>query len=311
MTLARTRRALAAAAAAALALPFAARAQDPASDRAAELLASLTLEQKAGQLFMSWSLTRQSGDNHEQLLRWVRDAELGGVILSLGAVEDAAGLVPKLQAAAKVPLLLAGDFEGGVWFRLDGATELGNNMLFGATGSEWLCEQAGRITGEEAKALGFHWVFAPVLDVNSNPANPIINVRSFGEDPERVATFGSAYVRGVQGTGLIACGKHFPGHGDVATDSHLEMPTVPGDAARLHAVELRPFAAAVRAGLASIMTGHLAVPGLGVDPKLPATLSPHVLGDVLRQELGFDGLIVTDALDMGGVKNAFPANEVA
>ena len=286
-------------------------AQDPAE----QLLQQLTLEQKAGQLFMSWSLSRSAGEgaanNHEKLLGWVRDAELGGVILSLGTVEDAAALIPKLQAASKVPLLLAGDFEGGVWFRLSGATELGNQMLVGATRSARLAEGMGQVTAQEAKALGFHWVFAPVLDVNSNPANPIINVRSFGEQPELVARLGSAFARGVRGEGLIACGKHFPGHGDVDSDSHLALPTVPGDGARLRAVELRPFAVAAKEGLESVMTGHLAVPGLGEESNVPATLSHKILHDVLRDELGFTGLVVTDALEMGGVKNAFPPGEVA
>lgn len=294
-----------------LATSLLAQTPPPAQASVEARLQALTLEQKAGQLFMSWSLSRAEAGNHEKLLQWVRDAELGGVILSLGTVADAAELIPKLQAAAKVPLLLAGDFEGGVWWRLSGATELGNQMLFGATRSAWLCEEAGRITGEEAKALGFHWVFAPVLDVNSNPANPIINVRSFGEDPELVARFGAAFARGVRGTGLLACGKHFPGHGDVDSDSHLALPTVPGDRERLHRVELRPFAAAAQEGLESVMTGHLAVPGLGEDPTIPATLSPLILGDVLRRELGFTGIVVTDALEMGGVKNAFPPGEVA
>lgn len=299
---------------AAVLLPVASAQDDGATSRSAEeLLAELTLPQKAGQLFMSWSLTRPTADgaNHEQLLQWIHEAELGGIILSLGDVEQAAKLVPELQQASRVPLLMAGDFEGGVWFRLDGATELGNNMLMGAGRSEWLTEQAGRVTGEEAAALGFHWVFAPVLDVNSNPDNPIINVRSFGEDPELVARLGAAFVRGVQGAGQIACGKHFPGHGDVSSDSHLELPTVPGDGDRLRRVELRPFGVAAKAGLGSVMTGHLAVPGLGEDPKLPATLSKLILGDVLRDELGFTGLVVTDALEMGGVKNAFAPGEVA
>jgi beta-glucosidase-like glycosyl hydrolase/CubicO group peptidase (beta-lactamase class C family) len=313
---------------AAFALAFPLRAQDPPPAREVEdpveaLLAKLSLEQKAGQLFLSWSLSRSEtkaghGDdgqpaknNHEQLLAWVREAELGGVILSLGSVDEAARLVPQLQAAAKVPLLLAGDFEGGVWFRLHGATELGNQMLVGATGSSELAEAMGRVTGEEARALGFHWVFAPVLDVNSNPSNPIINVRSFGEDPQLVARLGSALVRGVRSTGLIACGKHFPGHGDVSTDSHIGLAMVPGDAARLQRVELSPFAAAVQAGLDSVMTGHLGVPGLGEEPNVPATLSRRILTGVLREQLGFQGLIVTDALEMGGVKDAFAPGEVA
>jgi len=278
---------------------------------AAAALARLSLEQKAGQLFVAWSLSRPNGDNHERLLRSVEEVGLGGVILSLGSVEHAAALIPKLQEAAAVPMLLAGDFEGGVWFRLDGATELGNQMLVGATGDARLAEAMGRVTGDEAKALGFHWVFGPVLDVNSNPANPIINVRSFGEDPGLVSRLGRAFARGVRSAGLISCGKHFPGHGDVASDSHLELPTVPGDGDRLRQVELRPFRDAAREGLESVMTGHLAVPGLGERPDVPATLSPRILGDVLRGELGFTGLVVTDALDMGGVKNALPPGEVA
>jgi len=280
-------------------------------DPVAPRLAAMDLEQKAGQLFVAWSLSRPDGDNHERLLAAVRDAGLGGVILSLGSVDDAAALVPRLQAAAKVPLLLASDFEGGVWHRLDGATELGTQMLVGATGSPELAEAMGRVTAQEAKALGFHWVFAPVLDVNSNPDNPIINVRSFGEDPALVATLGCALARGVRSQGLLPCGKHFPGHGDVDSDSHLALPTVPGDGARLRAVELRPFAAAARDGLESIMTGHLAVPGLGEAPDVPATLSHHILTDLLRGEFGFAGLVVTDALEMGGVKHAFPPGEVA
>lgn len=271
----------------------------------------LTLERKAGQLFVAWTLSRTDGDNHERLLAAVRDAGLGGVILSLGSVDDAALLVPQLQAAATVPLLIAGDFEGGVWNRLAGATELGTQMLVGATGSAALAESMGRVTAREAKAIGCHWVFAPVLDVNSNPDNPIINVRSFGEDPERVAKLGAAFVRGVQQEGLLACGKHFPGHGDVDTDSHLALPTVHGDGERLRRVELRPFAAAMRAGLASVMTGHLAVPGLGESVDVPATLSHVVLHDVLRDELGFEGLVVTDALDMGGVRKDWDPGEVA
>ena len=277
----------------------------------AATLASLSLKEKAGQLFVSWSLSRPDGDNHDQMMRWVEEAGLGGVILSLGTTEDAATLIPKLQAKAKVPLLLASDFEGGVWWRLKGGTELGNQMLVGATESEELAEGMGRVTGEEAKALGFHWVFAPVLDVNSNPDNPIINVRSFGEDPKLVSKLGRAFARGVRQSGLLSCGKHFPGHGDVDSDSHLALPTVPGDRERLMEVELAPFCAAAEDGLESVMTGHLAVPGLGEDPAVPATLSRKILHDVLREELGFTGLVVTDALDMGGVKNALAPGEVA
>jgi beta-glucosidase-like glycosyl hydrolase len=220
----------------------------------AERLAALSLEEKAGQLLVAWTLSRPStltgreGD-HERVIALVRDAGLGGVIVSTGSVGDCAELVPRLQAAAKVPLLLSSDFEGGVWWRLEGATQLGNQMLVGAGGSAVLAEAMGRVTAAEAKALGVHWVLAPVLDVNNNPQNPIINVRSFGEDPHLVGRLGAAFARGVRSQGLLPCGKHFPGHGDVAVDSHHAMPTVPGDAARLREVELRPFARCIDDGL--------------------------------------------------------------
>ena len=269
----------------------------------------LTLREKVGQLFVAWTLSAKEGqeDSRSALLEYVRDGWVGGVILSLGTTEEAADLVRELQDAAyrfgPPNLILAGDFEGGVSFRLAGATEMGNQMLVGATRQARLARAMGEVTGQEARALGIPWVFAPVLDVNSNPNNPIINVRSFGEDPVVVSRLGAAFVEGVQAAGALACGKHFPGHGDVSSDSHLELPTVPGDAERLRRVELAPFAAASAVGLGSIMTGHLAVPGLGEDPAVPATLSKRILVDVLRQELGFTGLVVTDALDMGGVKN--------
>ncbi|GAB4137687.1 MAG: glycoside hydrolase family 3 N-terminal domain-containing protein [Planctomycetota bacterium] len=277
------------------------------------ILSSLTLEQKAGQLFVSWILASSVRDEAElgELERRIAEVGLGGVIASLGTVEDAADLAARLQRSARIPLLLAGDFEGGVAFRFRGATDMGNQMLVGATGLVRLARAMGEVTAGEAKALGYHWVLAPVLDVNSDPANPIINVRSFGEDPSRVAAMGRAFAAGVRARGLIPCGKHFPGHGDVTTDSHLDLPTVPGGAERLRAVELVPFAAACADGLETVMTGHLSVPGLGERPDVPATLSTRILSGVLRGELGFSGAVVTDALDMGGARKKLPPEEVA
>ena len=285
-------------------------------DRVEQVLARLTLEQRAGQLLTSFIFARADGDVRASLLGHVRELGLGGVILSLGSTAQAADLVDELQAAALesrsgLPLMVAGDFEQGLAFRLYDATDLGPAMLLGATGSRRLARDAGTVTAREGRALGFRWNFAPVLDVSINPRNPIINVRSFGEDPGRVAALGQSFVDGLQAGGMLACGKHFPGHGDVETDSHLALATVPGNRARLDRVELRPFRAVVRTGIASIMTGHLAVPGLGEKPGVPATLSPRILTGLLREQLQFDGLVVTDALDMGGVKNAFPPEEVA
>lgn len=298
--------------------PLAAQATDLAAAAdalARQWLAPLSLEQRAGQLFVAWTLSRADGpahaNNHTRLLQQVQSAGLGGVIVSLGTTAEAAALVDRLQAAAPVPLLVAGDFEGGVWWRLRGATELGNQMLVGASRSPRLAFAMGQATAKEALALGCPWVLAPVLDVNDNPQNPVIHVRSFGAEPDLVGKLGAAFTQGVASGGALACGKHFPGHGNVDTDSHLALPTVPGTAARLRAVELPPFAAAIRAGLPSVMTGHLAVPGFGEAADLPATWSQHILGTILRAELGFQGLLVTDALDMGALVERAPAGEAA
>ncbi|MEQ1631681.1 MAG: glycoside hydrolase family 3 N-terminal domain-containing protein [Planctomycetota bacterium] len=275
-------------------------------------MSRLDLEQKAGQLFVSWIRADADATERARIEGFVREVGLGGVILSLGSVDEAAAVVTQMQAASALPLLVAGDFEGGVAFRLQGATQMGNQMLVAASGLTRLATAMGRVTGHEAAALGAPWVLAPVLDVNSNPANPIINVRSFGEEPQFVAAMGRAFVDGVQEGGeALACGKHFPGHGDVDTDSHLALPTVRGSGELLRARELVPFREAAAAGLGSVMTGHLSVEGLGEEASVPATLSRKILVDVLRNELGFRGLVVTDALDMGGVKNKIAPAEVA
>lgn len=290
-------------------------AQEPtvAQDPVDALLAKMTLPEKAGQVLMVWSLSREAGqaETRRTLLTQVSQLGLGGVVISLGSAAEAAAWVGALQSAATVPLLIAGDFESGCAFRLTGSTDAGKAMLLGAAGSTALVEESARVTAREARALGVQWNFAPVVDVNVNPDNPIINLRSFGEDPLLVSRLGAAYVRGLQDEGVLATAKHFPGHGDVASDSHLTMPTVPGDRARLDAIELAPFRAAIEAGVAAIMTGHLSVPGLGEAPDVPATLSGRIVGEVLRQELGFQGIVVTDALDMGGVKGKHDPVDVA
>ncbi|MCC6782617.1 MAG: serine hydrolase [Planctomycetes bacterium] len=281
------------------------RAQDP---RASAALARLTLEERAAQLLMCWTLTRNDDAYplRDTVRRHVAELGIGGVILSIGELADAPALIADLQARARLPLLCAGDFETGLAFRLRGATEFGPAMLLGAADSVPLAHAAGLWTGREARALGFHWVFGPVLDVNVNPANPVIQVRSFGEDPARVAALGSAFAEGIAEAGVVATAKHFPGHGDVATDSHKALPRVTGDRARLDAVELLPFTVAIDRGLGSIMTGHLAVPALTGDDATPATLSPAVLTGLLRERLGFRGVIVTDALEMGGLAAVSP-----
>jgi len=282
-------------------------------DRAQDLLRRMSLEEKAGRLLMAWSDVREQGQAaaRQQLFALVREGVVGGVVLSRGHREEARRLIEALQGQAPYPLLVAGDFETGLSFRLQGTTHLGTAMLVGATGLSRLAQDAGRITAVEGRALGFHVNFGPVLDVSNNPNNPVIHVRSFGGDPAAVARLGAAYISGLESAGMVATAKHFPGHGDVTKDSHHELPTVPGDRRKLDQVELVPFRTAIRAGVSAIMTAHLAVPGLGERCSVPATLSRKVLGDVLRKELGFGGVIVTDALDMGGITQVEDPHQAA
>lgn len=227
------------------------------------------------------------------------------------STEVARATVAALQGAADVPLLFGIDQEGGPFttYRVDDATIFPGNMALAATGDPNLATAVAAATAEELVYAGFNLNFAPVVDVNSNPDNPIIGVRSFGSSPELVGDFGAAYLAGLEGAGVVAVAKHFPGHGDTGTDSHLELPTVDGDRARLESVELAPFRALIEAGVPAIMTAHVAFPA--IDPALPATLSPAALTGLLREELGFDGLIVTDYMDMDAIVDNFGAGEAA
>lgn len=211
---------------------------------------------------------------------------------------------------AKVPLWITADFEGGVGLRYAGATRLPRAMAMGATGNPDLAYQAGRITADEARALGVQVNFYPVVDVNNNARNPIINIRSFGGDPQLVSRMARAYIRGSQEHGVMATAKHFPGHGDTSTDSHLELPVIDVDRARLNAVELPPFKAAIEEGVGGVMSAHIALPRIETE-NLPATLSPKILSGVLRDELKFRGVIFTDAMTMRGIAAHYPEGEAA
>ncbi len=289
----------------------------------AQTLKSMSLDEKIGQLFAVWAygsfLSTESQD-YKDLLRDVEEKHIGTFAIQtqgspLGVersqVYPTAILVNTLQKHAKVPLLVGADFERGTAMRVEEGTSFPYAMAVAATGRPEDAYTMGKITALEARAVGVPWIFAPDADVNSNPDNPIINTRSFGEDPARVSEFVAAFVRGVEENGGLATAKHFPGHGDTSTDSHLDLATVNGDRARLDRVELVPFRAAIAAGAGSIMTAHLAVPALEPDPDLPATMSPKIMTDLLRGQMGFDGLVVTDALDMGGVTVRYPPGEVA
>jgi beta-N-acetylhexosaminidase len=243
-------------------------------------------------------------EDFQALLDQVRRLKVGCVVVFESEVGSLPTQINALQQASDVPLLIAADMERGMNFRIRrGVVPLPSAMALGATRSEEDARFTGEVTAREGRALGVHWAFAPVADVNSNPANPIINVRSYGEDPELVGRMTAAFVAGAHEGGLLATVKHYPGHGDTASDSHLQLATISGDRERLDRVELRPFRDAIAAGVDAVMLGHIAAPAL--DPSgAPATLSVPI-GSELRTSLGFQGLVVTDAMEMQGVRAAW------
>ena len=250
-----------------------------------------------------------------KLQHWIQDLGVGGVILLGGSAVELKLRSQLLQNWAKIPLLIAADIEEGVGQRFPGATWFPPPMAIGAVAlkdmakAQAYAQEMGNITATEALAIGINWILAPVVDVNNNPQNPVINVRSFGETPETVSQLACAFIQGTQDYPVLTTAKHFPGHGDTATDSHLDLPILPHSLSRLHQVELPPFKAAISAGVDTVMTAHLLIPTL--DEEYPATLSKEILTDLLRQELGFNGLIVTDALVMGAIANRYGADEAA
>lgn len=288
-----------------------------------QTLKKMSLAEKLGQLLMVpffGRFTSTDGPEYRELLRAVEEQHVGGFMLATrvgpqgiarAQVYPTAEVTNNLQDHAQIPLLFGADFERGTVMRLEEGTSFPHAMAVAATGTPQDAYEVGRITALEACAAGVHWIFAPDADVNSNPANPIVNTRSFGEDPHRVASFVSAFTRGVEENGALATAKHFPGHGDTNTDSHLDLPRTNANRNRLDEVELVPFRAAIAAGVSSVMTGHLSVPAFEANENIPATLSHEILTGLLRKKMRFDGLIVTDALDMNGVAARFSPGEVA
>ncbi len=286
----------------------------PHPDPVETLLDSLPLRARVAQLVMPWipgTYAAADDPGYAKARAWVDSLQVGGIIASIGSPLDIAAKLNVLQESAAIPLLVASDLEGGTAMRLLGGTAFPTNMGVGATGRELDAYQMGRITAVEGRAVGIHLDFAPVADVNNNAANPIINTRSFGEDPGAVATLVAAEVQGLQEHGMLATAKHFPGHGDTGTDSHISLPVIDAPWARLDSVELVPFRAAVKAGVTAVMSAHIAMPGVDSGQVRPATLTPSLLTGVLRDSLGFTGLVVTDALDMGGVVKLYGPGESA
>jgi beta-N-acetylhexosaminidase len=302
-------------------------------------LRRMSLDEKVGQLIcvaVNATFLNQDSDAFKALRHQVEDNHVGGIVLFRGPVYESVVLVNRMQSLARYPLLISSDLEAGSGMRFDDTVNLPWNMAVGATDNPDYARRQGALTAHEARALGVQQIYAPVADVNNNAANPVINVRSYGEDPVAVGRFVAAFVEGVQSNGVIATAKHFPGHGDTATDSHRGLPEIDVSRERLNAIELVPFRAAVQSGVGSVMTGHIGIPQ--VDPTavvplprdvklkpidtdeagevvvekgtMPTTLSP-VLNGILRRDLGFEGLIVTDAMSMSGLTLYFTQEEAS
>ena len=318
-------------------ITLAAQARDPL-DRTARrwveaTMKGLTLDQKIGQLITSSASSTflsTDSDDFETLSKRVAALGIGGMhvfggtepvpsvllnptygAVTLGQPLAAASLLNRLQALSAIPLLNTADFEAGVGFRITGATAFPRTMAFGAAGDEALAYEAGRITAIESRALGVHVNFAPVVDVNNNPRNPVINTRAFGEHPEMVGRLGSAYVRGLQAGGMIATLKHFPGHGDTDVDSHIGLPVITHPRARLDILELPPFRAGIAAGAGAVMSAHVQMPAIDPAEFAPATLSRAAVTGLLRGDLAFEGLIYTDSMGMDAVSRRMQPGEAA
>ena len=294
-----------------------ATARLPSPDRLslAEQVAQMVVVRASGHLFDHEIRYPAWEADSATLTRYVEDLGVGGVILLGGSAAEVGLKTQALQAQAQMPLLIAADVEEGVGQRFSGATWFPPPMALSAVADRDLstalayAEAFGRSTAEESLAIGINWLLAPTVDVNNNPHNPVINVRAFGAEVDRVTALSQAFLRGAQTQPVLTTAKHFPGHGDTATDSHLDLPVITHGLDRLTALELVPFRSAIAAGVDTVMTAHLHLPAL--DTRYPATLSAATLTGLLREQMGFDGLIVTDALIMGAIANTYGPYEAA
>ncbi len=274
----------------------------------------LSLEEKVGQMLclgFYGDYINQTSETWTKYKHWVEDLKVGGLAIYRGDVYETAHMMNSLQASSDIPLLIAANLEKGLGNQMEGATLFPPVMSIGATGSEELSYQMGKITALEARAVGIHMAYFPVVDVNINPDNPIINTRSFGENPKDVGRLAAAYIKGCQEYGLIATAKHFPGHGDTEQDSHNALATVQADMNRMTTVELYPFQMAIDVEVHAVMSAHISIPVLDPTPNLPATLSKPIMTDYLRGKMGFRGLIVSDSMGMGGITTLYPQDKAA
>lgn len=278
------------------------------SSWAEKTLAGLSLREKISQMLiyhMNMSFLNEKDAKWKEISSLLESDGIGGIHIYYGEPGIARTTMNKMNSMSKVPLIFDGDIEYGMQFRYHAGTDVPPLMAIGATGDPHLAYDVGRITAIEATAGGIFWNLMPVLDVNNNPQNPIINTRSFGEDAEMVVAFGREYIRGLQDYGMAATAKHFPGHGDTGTDSHSRLAIIPSDSTRLWSLELKPFAAAIEVGVDAVMIAHVSAPDFQPNDRTPATLSPFWIQDILRKEMGFRGIVITDAMGMGGVAQNF------
>ncbi|MDI6803426.1 MAG: glycoside hydrolase family 3 N-terminal domain-containing protein [Bacteroidota bacterium] len=284
------------------------------TDWVEEILNRLTIEEKVGQMIMPRStgyFVNTESDEYNKMLHLAKNRKVGGFCFFQGDVYATAVTINKLQEISDVPLLISADFERGGPMRIRRMTPFPEAMAVGATRNSELAFQMGKIVAAESRAIGVHINFAPVADVNNNPLNPVINTRSYGESPQLVADIASAYAAGMQANGLVATAKHFPGHGDTDVDSHYDLPVLNVSRDRLNQVELYPFKKLIDKGVMGVMTAHLAVSAFDGKKRIPASLSKNITTDLLQNELGFKGLIITDALEMKGVTKAYNVSDAA
>ncbi len=283
--------------------------KDPSQHWVDSIMKKMTIEQKIGQLFMIQAYSVKKYEQTEELIELIHKYEVGGVIFMQGGPVAQAKICNKLQQASNIPLLVAIDAETGLGFRLDSAISYPVQMALGAITNDTLIYRMGYEIAKQCRLIGIHMNMAPVSDININPANPIINYRSFGEDKIQVARKSWLYASGMQAAGVLATAKHFPGHGDTEADSHFDLPVINQTKEELDSLELYPFLYLINKGISAIMTGHLQVPALEPDARIPASLSSNIIETKLKKELGFKGLVITDAMNMKGVSNLYSSAE--
>ncbi len=271
----------------------------------------LTLDEKIGQLLIIPACELRGDDHYEDLQRILREGKAGGILLKQGTADGQRGLIDKLQKISPLPLLCLQDGEWGVSMRLSDVISFPRNLTLGAVQDLSLLFSLGQEIGRQCNLVGTHLNLGPVVDVNNNPLNPIIHMRSFGEDPFQVALRAEMVMRGIQSMGIIACAKHFPGHGDTSVDSHVDLPYVPHDREHLQNIELFPFRWLIQSGVKSVMSAHLYVNALAEQELLPATFSRQIITEILQNEMDFQGLVITDALNMKALAKNFSTAEIA